>query len=192
MAGILCVNGDAKYSTCWCLSICYSAGQCRQLFLYWVGDWHQYQAIIETSSDSPSVLRTMMINTSPSHRDDIISLSVTGMFRTTISMIDFEVYFSKNVARRSTRTYPYEHEWFIQELIYWPLLCIETGNDKHKYLIISMVTRGSNLEKRGNFYLRIDFGSQGVPEWESDGCHFGIFERFFFRRPWIYHYICKN
>ena len=44
---------------------------------------------------------------------------------------------------------------------------------------ISPVTRGSNLEKRGNFYLRIDFGSQGVPEWESDGCHFGIIERFF-------------
>ena len=43
----------------------------------------------------------------------------------------------------------------------------------------SPVTRGWNLEKRGNFYLMIDYGSQGVPEWESDGCHSGIFEHFF-------------
>ena len=100
------------------------------------GDWHQYQAIIETCSDSPSVLRTMMISTSPSHRDDIISLWPGCLEQQFQSMIDFEVYFSTNVARRSTRTYPYEHKWFIQELIYWPLLCIETGNDKHKYLII--------------------------------------------------------
>ena len=41
-------------------------------FLYAVGDRHQYQAIIQTNFDSPPMLRTMMISTSPSHRDDDI------------------------------------------------------------------------------------------------------------------------
>ena len=70
--------------------------------------------------------------------------------------------------------------------------CVECASRKtgklHKYRLVvvpstsgprSPVTRGSNLEKHGNFYLMIDFGSQGVPKWESDGCHSGIFEHFF-------------
>ena len=73
----------------------------------------------------------------PHHTGMVIFLkTVTGMFRT-ISMTDFETYVSTNVARSTcTKTYPYEYKSFIQELIYWPLLCIETRNDKHRYLIV--------------------------------------------------------